>query len=43
MVQIPALALYGAVGASGAIGAIVGLSPSMRAARLSPTEAVRTV
>jgi hypothetical protein len=42
-VQIPALALYGGVGASLAIGAIVGLSPSMQAACLSPTEAVRTV
>ena len=42
-VQIPALALYGGVGAALVIGAIAGLYPSMRAARLSPTEALRTV
>ena len=42
-VQIPALALYGGIGAALAIGAIAGLYPAMRAARLSPTEALRTV
>jgi putative ABC transport system permease protein len=42
-VQLPALALYGGVGAALAIGAAAGLYPSMRAARLSPTEALRTV
>lgn len=42
-VQIPALALYGGVGAALIIGAVAGLYPSMRAARLSPTEALRTV
>jgi putative ABC transport system permease protein len=42
-VQIPALALYGGVGAALAIGTIAGLYPAMRAARLSPTEALRTV
>jgi putative ABC transport system permease protein len=41
-VQIPALALYGGIGAALVIGAIAGLYPSMRAARLSPTEALRT-
>jgi putative ABC transport system permease protein len=42
-VQIPAIALYGGLGAALAIGAMAGLYPSMRAARLSPTEALRTV
>jgi putative ABC transport system permease protein len=42
-VQIPALAIYGGIGAALVIGAIAGLYPAMRAARLSPTEALRTV
>ena len=42
-VVIPALALYGGVAAALVIGAIAGLYPSIRAARLSPTEALRTV
>ena len=42
-VQIPTVAFYGGIGAALAIGAIAGSYPSMRAARLSPTEALRTV
>ena len=40
---IPPLAFYGGLGAALVIGAVAGLYPSMRAARLSPTEALRTV
>lgn len=42
-VQIPAEALYGGVGAALFIGAAADLYPSMRAARQSPTEALRLV
>jgi putative ABC transport system permease protein len=41
-VQIPALAMYGGIGTALAIGAIAGLYPATRAARLSPTQALRT-
>jgi putative ABC transport system permease protein len=41
--SIPALAWAGGLGAAIAIGAIAGLLPALRAARLSPTEALRTV
>jgi putative ABC transport system permease protein len=40
---IPALAWGGGLGAALAIGAIAGLLPALRAARMSPTEALRTV
>jgi putative ABC transport system permease protein len=42
-VVIPALAWGGGIGAALAIGGIAGLLPALRAARLSPTEALRTV
>jgi putative ABC transport system permease protein len=42
-VVIPATAWAGGIGAAIAIGAIAGLLPAMRAARLSPTEALRAV
>jgi putative ABC transport system permease protein len=40
---VPVVALGGGLGAAVAIGAVAGLYPSLRAARLSPTEALRTV
>lgn len=41
-IVIPPLAWVGGFGAAVAIGAVAGLLPAMRAARLSPTEALRT-
>jgi putative ABC transport system permease protein len=41
--SIPTLAWAGGLAAALAIGAIAGLLPAIRAARLSPTEALRTV
>jgi putative ABC transport system permease protein len=40
---IPPLAIAGGVGSALAIGAVAGLYPSLRAARLPPTEALRAV
>jgi putative ABC transport system permease protein len=42
-VVVPTVAWAGGFGAALAIGAIAGLLPALRAARLSPTEALRTV
>lgn len=42
-VVIPPLAWGGGFGAALAIGVMAGMLPALRAARLSPTEALRTV
>ncbi len=40
---VPALALWGGLAAALGIGAVAGLYPAVRAARLAPTDALRTV
>jgi putative ABC transport system permease protein len=40
---VPAVAVYGGLGIALLLGAIAGSYPAMRAARLSPTDALRTV
>jgi putative ABC transport system permease protein len=40
---VPALAIAGGLTAAAAIGALAGLYPALRAARLSPTDALRSV
>jgi putative ABC transport system permease protein len=42
MVTLPLPAVFGALTAALMVGAIAGLYPSLRAARLAPTDALRS-
>jgi putative ABC transport system permease protein len=42
-IVIPALAWAGGIGAALAIGALAGLLPALRAARMAPTQALRAL
>jgi putative ABC transport system permease protein len=42
-VQIPAVAAWGGLAAALTVGVVAGLYPALRAARLAPTDALRSV